>query len=108
MSIHQERTHPVPVAGCGPCRWATVQLAPSATGSTDAAKYNKREAEKKADMEAYPRLLKSGVQPAHVGGSARMEKQAESRFEIESGNLLRDKTVAKKVDKVLADMPAVK
>ena len=56
-------------------------------------------------MEAYPRLLKSGVQPMHVGGSARMEREASSRFEIESGQLLHDRRLATRIDRVMADLP---
>ena len=102
--IHQ-RTHPVFVEGCAPCRWSTVLVTPSAAGSAHASEHNAIERQKAADMEAYPRLLKSGVQPMHVGGAARMEREASSRFEIESGQLLHDRRLATRIDRVMADLP---
>ena len=102
--IHQQ-THPVFVEGCAPCRWSTVLVPPSATGSAHALEHNAIERQKAADMEAYPRLLRSGIQPMHVGGAARMEREASSRFEIESGQLLRNERLAKRCDQVLADLP---
>lgn len=36
------------------------------------------------DLDAYQRLRQSGVQPPHTDGSARAEKSATHRWEIES------------------------
>lgn len=35
------------------------------------------------DMDAYQRQRKAGLQPAHIFGTAEVEAQAESRYEIE-------------------------
>lgn len=40
------------------------------------------------DMPAYKRLRQQGIQPKTIDGAARLEAEAETRFEIESGQLL--------------------
>lgn len=39
------------------------------------------------DGAAYKRLRADGFQPKHINGSAQLEAQAETRYEIESGQL---------------------
>ena len=39
------------------------------------------------DGEAYKRLRRDGFQPKHINGSAQLEAEAETRYEIESGQL---------------------
>jgi hypothetical protein len=96
VSLHQERTHPVPVDGCAQCRWSSVQLTPSATPSRigDSRQYTFQQnfaAEfHNGDREAYRRLRANGVQPPRIAGSAHLERHASSRFEIESGQVMPD------------------
>ena len=65
------------------------QVAPSAMQSRnnvidfDATK--QAEKDKNADMDAYKRLRKNGVQPPSINGSARLEAKAEEKHEVESG-----------------------
>lgn len=89
MTLHQRRTHPVPVDGCFACKLGSVMLAPSVAATTDwgAAALREKNKEKRwaADMPAYKRLRQQGYQPPSIDGSANLESNASSRFEIESG-----------------------
>ncbi len=85
--IHLE-THPVPVDGCQPCRWASVAVAASATpsrlGGARAAQLNHRERQQGLDMDAYRRLRRDGVQPPQIDGCAVREQRAETREQVEA------------------------
>ena len=91
MSLHQRRTHPVPVDGCFGCKLGSLMLAPSVAATTEwgaAALREKRKEERWAvDMPAYKRLRQQGYQPARIDGSADLESKASTRFEIESGRV---------------------
>ena len=41
------------------------------------------------DGPAYKRLRQNGFQPVRIDGSAQMESEATTRFEIESGNIMK-------------------
>ncbi len=78
------RTHPsLDVEGCGPCRWSTVRI-----GISEGVKQTV-DAEKQlsADMDAYKRLRREGLQPGHLKGSADSEKTATRRADIEHPEL---------------------
>ena len=64
-------------------------VAPSSTptraGGIDMAATRQAEKNKDADMAAYKRLRKDGVQPPKIDGSAKLEARAESKHEINSG-----------------------
>jgi len=89
MSLHQRRTHPVPVEGCFGCKLGTLMLAPSVAASTEGGQSALREKAMEqrwaSDMPAYKRLREQGYQPPRIDGSAALEAKASSRFEIESG-----------------------
>lgn len=63
---------------CFGCRIKTVGFAPSATpsrrGGDAAARANAREAGWNADMPAYKRLRRDGIQPPSVDGAAKLER----------------------------------
>lgn len=62
MGIHQERTHPIYVEGCDPCRWSTVDL--FQVGVPDAAADRILQAKRdEFETGAYRRLRAQGVQP---------------------------------------------
>ena len=65
-------------------------VAPSSTptraGGIDMAATRQAEKDKDADMAAYKRLRKDGVQPPKIDGSAKLEARAESKHEINSGH----------------------
>lgn len=44
------------------------------------------------DRDAYKRLRKNGLQPGHVNGSARLERDATMPIEVESGWVAKTKT----------------
>lgn len=96
MSLHQRRTHPQPVEGCWACKIGNgPNVAPSATPTrTGAALWQAKEEERTltVDGEAYKRLRADGYQPMTIAGSADLERDATTRYEIESGNLVRDKS----------------
>ncbi len=89
----------MPVAGCGPCRWAAVQLTPSAMPTRTVTKVEDYNFQKEfareftnGDREAYRRLRQNGLQPPKIAGSAHLERHAETRFEVESGQIVTDRT----------------
>lgn len=88
MSIHH-RTHPEYVEGCFGCKVSTLMLAPSVAATTAwggaAAREKAMERRWAKDMPAYKRLREQGYQPPSIDGAARLEREASSRFEIESG-----------------------
>lgn len=89
MSLHQMRTHPVPVEGCFGCKASTLVL-----GAIDrsARSYQfQASITPQDDMDAYVRFRKTGLQPPTINGSARLERHANHRFEVERGKLYRGK-----------------
>lgn len=74
------------------CKVSTVQLNAGAANSDP--KYHEVEAREKRwnrDMPAYKRLREQGYQPAGIDGAADLERDAETRFEIESGRVYKGK-----------------
>lgn len=66
----------------------TISLAPSATPTRRGVEFDLKKSRDKqwdADIPAYRRLRKDGVQPPRVDGSAEREKHAESRIQVEGG-----------------------
>lgn len=93
MRKHQER-HPVLVEGCYACELLTKHLAPSAMGSASAIEIVGRDKRWDADMAAYRRLRKDGVQPRMIDGSAAIEKTATEEMEIKLGRTFTGKGLA--------------
>lgn len=91
MSLHRQRKHPEYVEGCFACKVSTLRLAPSVASTTEwgakAAADKAREKRWSQDMPAYKRLRAHGYQPPRIDGSAHLEANAETRFEIESGRV---------------------
>jgi hypothetical protein len=86
---HRTR-HPQYVENCFGCKALTIQLTPSAAPTSADASFAKWKAEEKTlseDGEAYKRLRRDGYQPKHINGSAQLEAEAQTRYEIESGQL---------------------
>jgi hypothetical protein len=71
---HRE-THPgLDVAGCFACRIAHVAISGSAFPTRgQVGDMNRKEKILDKDLDAYKRIRKTGGQPAHIDGSARME-----------------------------------
>ena len=57
-------------------------------GAQKAVRIDKRESEWQKDIPAYTRLRRNGFQPTRIDGSAQMEAEATTRYEIESGQLM--------------------
>lgn len=104
MTIHQERTHEVFVAGCFACRVSSIQLG---AGTRDTRTEHKpgerkfmngfaREFEN-GDREAYVRLRRNGLQPPRIAGSGHLERHAETPYEVESGQIMADQKALKTV-----------
>lgn len=72
--------------------WLSVGLAPSATptrtGGARAAEVNATEKQWSADMDAYKRLRRDGEQPDKIDGAAHLEARADSRIELQSGQVM--------------------
>lgn len=64
-------------------RSKNLQIAPVLTGKAKAA--SDRESRWEKDMPAYRRLRNQGYQPPHIDGSHALERDATTKFEIESG-----------------------
>lgn len=74
------------------CKVSTVQLSAGAASSNP--EYHKVEAREKRwnrDMPAYRRLRQQGYQPSRIDGAADLERDASTRFEIESGQVFKGK-----------------
>jgi len=83
----------IPSENCAPdcfgCKIQSVSLAPSATPTrSNAGVINFETKKSHADVAAYKRLRKDGVQPKSVKGSAELEARATSKWEIETGQRL--------------------
>src|ERR1035437_5582704 len=75
--------------GCFGCKIMTVGVAPSAMPSRNpgAAHNVFREKEMVKDLDAFKRMRVAGQHPRSTRGAAKGERQAESSFEIASGQL---------------------
>jgi len=84
--IHR-RTHPTFVAGCFACKLATVDFGAAATPYRRPAANNKvaMEARWNADIPAYRRLLKDGLEPRQIDGCAAIEARAETAHDVNPG-----------------------
>lgn len=88
------------MVGCGhPCDCPTyrehllsIGFAASAmpTRRAEASKVNAKEKRWEADMPAYRRLRKDGLQPQTIDGAARLEAHADTALEVQAGKLKSD------------------
>ena len=78
---------------CYGCKIITVGVAPSAMPSRHPGPANQVVQEKKLvkDLDAYKRLRLDGENPKSTRGAARFESEAQTSYEITSGQLARDK-----------------
>lgn len=76
---------------CDGCRYQTIGFAPSifttTPGGAKAADNNRRERGLVKDLDAFKRMRLAGEQPKATRGAAKIESQAESSFEIASGQV---------------------
>jgi hypothetical protein len=79
-SLHRRKTHPVEVPGCYGCHISTLTI-----DGRSPSPQTKMEAGWDKDMPAFKRLVDQGYMPAQIDGSAHLEANATTRFEIESG-----------------------
>jgi len=86
---HQEVHPSLDVEGCFGCRIAGVSFAASSMPSRriEASQINATERRWEKDMDAYKRLRRDGLQPAHVDGAREIERKAEHRSQVETGIL---------------------
>lgn len=85
MTLHRRRTHPEPVPGCFGCKAVTLSFGAVAGPVSELAKREKVLAD---DMAAYRRMRANGYQPAHLGGSSVVEREARDPIEIEHPRLI--------------------
>jgi hypothetical protein len=78
----------------------SASVTPTKKGAARAIQIDKTEAGWQKDIPAYVRLRKQGYQPVGIDGSAKMESEATTRFEIESGKLMlgEEKKIAEAID----------
>ena len=83
------KAHPAECV-CMRCKVLSVQVSASAMPTRKAATHDhgKYEATMIKDRDAYLRLRKDGVQPKSTKGAAEVEAKANSKFEVESGQML--------------------
>ena len=101
----------VPCVACGTGMVkviSAVRVAPSAcptrTSVVDVAATNKAEKRKAADMDAYKRLRRDGVQPPEINGSAKLEAHAETGYEITAGHTFRSDASRRRTVGILDEM----
>ncbi len=110
MTVKRHDVEACIVENCFQCKINSIQFSPAANISKMTPKVREqREFQEAAmtDVEAYRRLRKEGFQPRAVRGSARLEKTAESRFEIESGYRLSSAKVGAKYDEAMGYLPEI-
>ena len=90
---------------------SSVNIAPSATPSRnsviDLEATKKADKAKDADMAAYKRLRKSGVQPKSINGSAHLEKHAETKNEIQAGRVYSSNASRKESERLMDSIQAL-
>lgn len=88
MNKTHGETHFDPDA-CYGCKIITVGVAPSAMPSRHPGAANNvyREKELVKDLGAFKRMTMAGLHPKSTRGAAIIESQAESRYEVDSGQL---------------------
>ena len=69
---------------------------PSRNNLIDLEATRNAEKAKDADMAAYKRLRKDGVQPPSINGAARLEAKAEEKHEVNSGHTFATSTGRKR------------
>jgi hypothetical protein len=57
-------------------------------------------------MDAYRRLVASGVQPKHWNGAAELERGASTAHEVEHANIITDPKLRAKVTAMFEQAPA--
>ena len=89
--------------GCFGCHVLGVQFAPSifttTPGGAKAADNNRRERGLVKDLDAFKRMRTAGQQPRATRGAAKVESQAESEYEIVSGQFAHEKAKGKDAGK---------
>lgn len=68
-----------------------------------AVKTNALDKQREADLPAYARLVKQGVQPPSTVGAAALEKGASTKIEVEMGKVFGDK-MANRVERVQGEI----
>ena len=58
-----------------------------------------------ADMDAYARLRKDGVQPKQIAGAAKLEREADSVHEVQQGMLVKNARLRRELDAAHATAP---
>ena len=88
---------------CFGCHVLGVQFAPSifttTPGGAKAADNNRRERGLVKDLDAFKRMRQAGQQPRATRGAAKVESQAESEYEIVSGQFAHEKAKGKDAGK---------
>lgn len=84
-TLHQRRTHPVPVEGCDLCRWSSVSIGAGAmpTRRAEAQRIAATEQRWDKDIPAYKALRKDGLQPRGIDGAHELMTTARTDLEIE-------------------------
>lgn len=76
-------------------------------GLTLSGPSERRAAEKRdsADMDAYARLVRSGVQPRQIDGAAELERGASTTHEVEHHNIITDPALRRRVSNAWESAP---
>jgi hypothetical protein len=64
-----------------------------------------KDRQESADMDAYARLRRDGVQPKSITGSAELERFASTTHEIENRNIITDPQVRRRVTSAFETAP---
>ena len=92
--------------GCFGCHVLGVQFAPSifttTPGGAKAADNNRRERGLVKDLDAFKRMRTAGQQPRATRGAAKVESQAESEYEVVSGQFAHEMAKGKDAGKPIS------
>lgn len=76
--------------------YVSPSAVPSRNSVIDLEATKQAEKDKAADMDAYKRLRRDGMQPPSINGSARLEAKAEEKHEVNSGKTFSTATSRKR------------
>ena len=93
-NIHQREVHESYVDDCFMCKISTVTAGAGTNitgkGASEATFSRKFEAGLEKDRPAYKAMRDQGLRPAKMFGADKMMNEARTKFEIESGKLMKD------------------
>jgi hypothetical protein len=86
---------------CFGCKASGISFAPSAMPTrSDAGAQEAFTQQRHKDVAAYKRLRADGLQPKSTTGAASLEARADSKWEVETGQMIGNASISRQLDEV--------